>query len=50
MIIAKFGGKAPDLTGPQGACPINRSPFVSPREVPGVNPTAAALQAQGVVL
>ncbi len=52
MIIARFGVVPPNLTGPQGACPANRSPFVSRREPLAVDPqpTAAALLGLGVVL
>ena len=38
MIIAEFGGRAPNLTGPLRACSTDRIPFVSRREPRGANP------------
>ena len=38
MIIAEFGGRAPNLTGPLGACSTDRSPFVHPGEPQGAKP------------
>jgi hypothetical protein len=50
MIIARFGGEAPNLTGSLRACPTERSPFVSRREPLATDPqpTAAAQLAQGL--
>jgi len=46
MIIAEFGGRAPNLTDPLRVCPAKRSPFVSLGEPLGANPqpTAAAVR------
>ena len=38
MIIAEFGGRAPNLTDPLGVCSTDRIPFVSPGEPRGANP------------
>jgi hypothetical protein len=38
VIIAEFGGLAPNLTGPLRACSTDRIPFVSRREPRGANP------------
>ena len=39
MIIAKFGGRAPNITGPlMRTCPTDRIPFVSRREPREANP------------
>ncbi len=38
MIIAGFGGRSPNLTGPLGACSTDRIPFVSLGEPWGANP------------
>jgi hypothetical protein len=52
MIIAHLGGENPQEHRPQGACPSNRSPNVSPAEPQGANPqpTAAALLGLEVAL
>ena len=45
MIIAGFGGRAPNLTDPLRACPTDRIPFVSRREPQGANPQPTATPA-----
>ena len=42
MIIAEFGGRAPNLTDPLGVCSTDRSPFVHPGEPLGANPQPTA--------
>lgn len=52
MIIAATGGGAPGTTGPLGACPFNRIPFVSRAEPAATDSqlTAAAAHGLGVLL